>query len=187
MAAVARIRRTDLFFDDRSKFKADVFAELKAFDRKCRRNGHDMGIRMNCLSDVCWERVWPSLFRHFPGVSFYDYTKLQKRYQRFLDGRLPDNYHLTWSHRGDLPTARRESLSFLEQGGTVAIVINGPQPTVLDGYPLISGDDDDYRPDDPAGHWVALKAKGPAVHDTTGFVLQTAYWAAYWAALNGEA
>jgi hypothetical protein len=37
---------------------------------------------------------------------------------------------------------------------------------------VADGDAHDYRPADPTGCIVALKAKGDARHDTSGFVVQ---------------
>jgi len=42
----------------------------------------------------------------------------------------------------------------------------------LGGAVLYDGDVTDYRPEDPKGVIVALKAKGDAKGDTSGFVIQ---------------
>lgn len=52
----------------------------------------------------------------------------------------------------------------------MAVVFKGEPPEIYWGFPVHSGDDDDLRFLDPFGV-IALKAKGKARSDTTGFVV----------------
>jgi hypothetical protein len=56
-------------------------------------------------------------------------------------------------------------------GGNVAVVFNELPETYL-GKPVINGDESDLRFLDPKGVIVGLKAKGKAIKDDSGFVVQ---------------
>lgn len=45
-----------------------------------------------------------------------------------------------------------------------------PLPATYNGIPVIDGDVSDFRPVDPSGVIVGLRAKGAAIHDSSGFV-----------------
>lgn len=122
----------------------------------------------------------PSIMHAFPGVQFYDYTKLPNR------KNIPANYSLTFS----LADGNEEqALSALENGMSVAAVFrdkatvarymaNGfelSSPSPLGGEfrfraDVVRGDDTDLRFLDPKGCIVALYAKGNAKRDQSGFV-----------------
>ena len=124
-------------------------------------------VRLNVVSDVAWEREYPGLFADFPTVQFMDYTK---DICRILDPDRPANYHLTFS-RSEANEA--DCHRALAAGHNVTVVFRKPPfPATFWGYPVIDGDRNDLRFLDPAPCIVALKAKGGARRDTTGFVLQ---------------
>jgi hypothetical protein len=108
---------------------------------------------------------------HVKRCDFYDYTKAP------LDKRrnLPSNYSLTYSY-SEAEGSHDRALEYLAAGHNVAIVTrNKAQSAQLVangfcGFPAIDGDVTDLRFTDPAGHWVALYAKGAAKKDASGFV-----------------
>jgi hypothetical protein len=113
----------------------------------------------------------------FPDVQFYDYTKITKRAVAHAEGRMPDNYHLTFSRTEDNDD---DVGKVIRAGGNVAAVFSVKRYKALDwGFMrlsdelvvVIDGDEHDYRPADPSGVVVALKAKGDARTDTSGFVI----------------
>jgi hypothetical protein len=123
---------------------------------------------------------------YFPEVQFYDYTKITKRAIAFATGDMPRNYHLTFSKNEDNDA---DCIKVLEAGGNVSVVCSlpvykqakatGNLPYPYDTPDAIDGDAHDYRPFDGdrrgnirGGLIVALKAKGDAKHDTSGFVLR---------------
>jgi hypothetical protein len=55
-------------------------------------------VRLNLLSDIPWEAMVPWLFHRFPGVQFYDYTKVMERDPEAMMGVR--NYDLTYSYSG---------------------------------------------------------------------------------------
>jgi len=94
--------------------------------------------------------------------------------KRYLAGKFPRNYTLTFSRSEENDA---ESLAILSLGGNVAVVFDTPKdqalPTEWHGYPVINGDENDVRFEDPRGVVVGLRAKGAAKHDDSGFVVAT--------------
>lgn len=166
---LARVAKTVAAYHHRDAFHALLHAELAAAVRLCRRNGVTPAVRLNVLSDLCWEYLDQSLFTEHPGVQFYDYTKHAPRMARWCEGKLPTNYYLTFS-RSERNDA--DCLRVLRAGGNVAVVFaEKTLPKTWNGYPVLNGDATDMRFTDPSGHVVGLYAKGTAVQDTTGFVV----------------
>jgi hypothetical protein len=163
--AQSRINRSHFFINDRAGFMAQLNKEIGAFVRKCDRQGKLPAVRLNGTSDLAWERLAPSLFRTYDKVQFYDYTKSYNRMLTFLDGRMPSNYHLTFS-LSEVNEAK--CLDVLERGGNIAGVFR-ESPDSWHGYPTHDADKHDLRFLDPFGVGV-LKMKGRAKHDRTGFV-----------------
>ncbi len=190
-------------------------------------------VRLNVLSDVCWERVPEIMATTRTGLRLYDYTKLPWSVRQ----PRPDGYHLTYSlgeKRGSLDRA----LDWMDRGANAAVVV-GPaftpelkavvarfnsqlrhilalgghkdsplykkivsdrwkavhgkstrnvergeldEPQLrsralfargkLWGKELVDGDLHDARFHDKNGRFVVLYAKGPAIYDTSGFVVR---------------
>lgn len=172
MSAVqqARIRRTNMYYDERERFLAHLVSDIHLL--RTRAQGRDLTpcVRLNGTSDLPWERVAPELFTSFHDVQFYDYTKRPGR-----TPNLPPNYSLTFSRS---ETNEQDCLAELEAGVNVACVFHklpNQATYTLAGqtYPLVSGDLHDLRFLDPTPAIVALSAKGRARRDTSGFVIHT--------------
>ncbi len=88
----------------------------------------------------------------------------------WLDGKMPDNYHLTFSRSEE--TSDDRMLRILHKGGNVAVVFRGSLPKTYLGYPVVDGDENDLRFKDPKGVIVGLVEKGLAKKDETGFVVE---------------
>jgi len=180
--------KTQAYFKARNAFMALLAFEIAALSRKARAAGMEPGVRLNATSDLPFEvrtieidGTTMRLMEAFPEVQFYDYTKVTKRAIAWAEGRMPVNYHLTFSRTEDNDADVRR---VLEAGGNVAVVMSTKLykdamsagfPAILwdrlKNKPIIDGDAHDYRPADPKGCVVALKAKGDARKDTSGFVL----------------
>lgn len=118
----ARIRRQLLMEKNAEAFFTLLIIEIAQGIRKARKMGWKYTIRLNGTSDIDWEnipvRIRPALkdfvkkqygvtipqvgkvaniFKVFPRFQFYDYTKVVPRMRRYLEGRLPRNYYLTFS------------------------------------------------------------------------------------------
>lgn len=139
------------------------------------RSGTVPFIRLNVLSDIPWELVAPWLFDRFPGLQFYDYTKVPGR-------AVPGNYDITfsvsgtnfeWAHEEVHQRERRVAVVFLghrqRDGGWRPIKDRGqklvdavPLPRSFWGLPVVDGDISDVRPRDPAPACVGLRWKTPS-------------------------
>ena len=166
---VSRIAKTVAFMQQRKAFFSMLRAELAAAVRLGERKGFTPAVRLNVLSDLHWERIAPWLFTEFPTVQFYDYTKHHERMLRWCEGKLPRNYHLTFSRS---ETNHEDCLRVLAAGGNVAVVFSSKrQPVIWEGHTVVNGDETDLRFADPRGVVVGLYAKGTAAWDESGFVV----------------
>lgn len=173
----ARLRRTRLFLDDRATFMAQFVREIEKAKIKAERKGKTLVVRPNGTSDIRWESIpcsrngadYPNIFAAFPNVQFYDYTKIPNR----RVAHIP-NYSLTFSY-SDVPEFAPIVVKALKHyGETVnfAAVFHGKVPASFLGRPVINGDETDLRFLDAPGVVLALKAKGKARRDTSGFVVR---------------
>lgn len=174
-AAGARDKRSALYLADRVYFMHVLYAEIAQHVFESRRDGLVPAVRLNGSSDIAWEKRHPELFRMFPSVQFYDYTKVTPRMMAFLrrsaDGGVwPSNYHLTYS----LSEANAGSASkVLAAGGNVAAVFWPAVPRSWEGVEVIDGDATDARHLDESPRYVGLSAKGVAKAELSGFVVRT--------------
>jgi hypothetical protein len=159
----ARIRKTQLFFNDRTTFFNQLTQDITKAIALARKLGLKPVFRLNGTSDLSWEKyevpnTGLNIFQIFPEVQFYDYTKILGRKVAHID-----NYHLTFSKAdgNDADVARA-----LAQGMSVVAVYD----EIPDGVP--SADETDLRFLDPKGIMLGLKAKGRAKKDTSGFVIR---------------
>ncbi len=162
----ARIAKTVAYVKDREAFLSTLKDNVATVIRKAKAKRMHPVIRLNGTSDIGWERY--TVIQAFKTTRFYDYTKNFNRMSAFLDGKLPSNYSLTFS-RSEANEA--QCIDVLRRGGNVAVVFRKQLPTHWNGYPVISGDENDLRFLDPRGVVVGLTAKGKAKTDTTGFVV----------------
>lgn len=171
----ARIRKTKLFFEDRAAFFAELIPSIRLLIRKARKLGLIPVCRLNGTSDIRWESVafewdgvwYENVFEFFPDLQFYDYTKIANRNVDHIP-----NYDLTFSYSG-VPAFQRYTKQAIDQGYRIAVVFRHRDaiPAEFLGTTCVDGDDSDLRHEDPPGVVVALYAKGKAVRDTSGFVV----------------
>jgi hypothetical protein len=154
----SRIAKTKLFFEHRDFFMKWLIAEITKASMDAKRDGFRFSVRLNGTSDIT-----PVSFRHadmnilelFPMVTFYDYTKVAKRFQLL---NLHSNYDLTYSFSGYNMIECERLLS--EGAGRVAMVFEGKRlPKTFMGYKVIDGDEYDMRYLDEQGVIVGLKFK----------------------------
>ena len=159
----ARIRRTNLFFDNPKEFwylvQKDIDTALN------NRKGLKVCIRPNILSDLPWERIKvhgtrKSIMELYPDVQFYDYTKVSKRV-------VPDNYHLTFSLSADND---REAMEEVYNYGRNLAVVTWKRPRKFYGITTVDGDKHDLTFLRPHPRVLALKPKGAMKNNTNGFV-----------------
>jgi hypothetical protein len=164
------IAKTIWYFDDREAFIQQLHRDIARHVRRAEQAQLSPVIRLNMASDL----DWISVIERWHGVAFIDYTKIRSRFERYLKGSLPENYHLTFS-RHERHSVRLVS-SFLKRGGNVAQVFDvpyhgatgmmGPLPELHQignlSAPVIDGDLHDVRlPQvDGCGVIVGLRVKG---------------------------
>ena len=166
----SRIKKTKWFFEDRPAFMLQLEKEIEAFIKQAQKKDMIPVIRLNGTSDILWERCsflgkdgkhYNNIMERFPDQTFYDYTKIYNR------KNLPKNYSLTFSLAEN---NQSNALKALQNNINVAIVFDKPPfPKEYWGYSVYDGDEDDLRFLDLKGI-IALKAKGKARKDTSGFV-----------------
>ena len=159
----ARIRKTNLFFNDRDTFMEQLEQDINKAIKFAAKQGLKPVFRLNGTSDLAWEKYTckgsdKNIFEMFDNVQFYDYTKVLGR----KVAHLP-NYHLTFSKAdgNDADVAKA-----LAQGMSVVAVYD----KIPEGVP--SADETDLRFLDPKGVMSGLKAKGRAKKDYSGFVIR---------------
>jgi hypothetical protein len=161
----ARLKKTLSFFKDKGGFLNDIRKDIAALIKKANKTGMLPCVRLNGTSDIPWHNM--GIMQEFPEVPFYDYTPNKQRMIEFLEGKLPSNYSLTFSRKEDNETACEEILA---RGGNIAAVFK-EAPTTWKGIPCFDGDQSDLRFLDPKNSIIALKAKGKAKKDKSGFVI----------------
>jgi hypothetical protein len=158
----ARVRKTQYFFADREGFMADLEADIRKAIKFAEKQGLTPVFRLNGTSDLSWEKY--GIIEKFPGVQFYDYTKVLGRKVAHLQ-----NYHLTFSAADGNDSDVKKAIA---AGMNVAVVFDR-LPDVYMGREVFNADDTDLRFLDPKGVVLGLKAKGRAKKDTSGFVRRT--------------
>lgn len=166
----SRIKKTKLLFSNGKLFFKTLTKNIKSLIVKAKNKNLIPVIRLNGTSDIPWEAT--GIMNLFPDVQFYDYTKDISRMKLFINKKMPQNYHLTFS----LSETNKDLADFvLKSGANAAIVFNTKKKQVLpasyQGYKVIDGDLTDLRFKDPNGCIVGLRAKGKARRDTSGFVV----------------
>jgi hypothetical protein len=161
----ARLRKTMDFLRDKNAFCESIKKEIASLVKKAAKKGMTACIRLNGTSDLPFHSM--GIMQSFPDVQFYDYTPNKDRMTYFLAGKLPPNYHLTFSRKED----NDQAVDYvLVAGGNVAVVFN-QIPSTWKGFPVVDGDETDLRFLDGKNVVVGLKAKGKAKKDTSGFVV----------------
>lgn len=169
----ARVNKTIYFRDNQNLFMQSLVKDIKALERKAKRENLTPVVRLNGTSDIRYEDIkldnGKNIFEEFSDITFYDYTKDWQRIDA-LRGKWK-NYHLTFSW-AESKKNQREALKLIDQGVNVAIVFD-EIPDKFRATKVINGDEHDLRFLDEKGKVVGLKAKGDAKKDDSGFVVRT--------------
>lgn len=177
----SRIAKTQRFFKDNFGFMSDLRIEIGKAIKSAARKSLTPCFRLNLTSDIPWENIRKgrtekppicslNVMEEFPNVNFYDYTKGFTRMMAWLNGKLPENYHLTFSRSEETSDDRMKKI--LSLGGNVAVVFRGSLPKTYLGFPVVDGDENDLRFKDDKSVIVGLVEKGLAKKDETGFVVE---------------
>ncbi len=159
----SRRSRTVFRFSDLERFNDVLRAEMLKADRAAKRKRMPVAFRPNIFSDLAWHRTHPWMFTEFAHWAFYGYTKVRGYYRDFLAGKLPANYHLTFSFSEKV--SDNFCRGILEKGGTLAVVFAGKGSADLPerflGHPVINAVSSDLRFQDQPGIVAGLAVKTP--------------------------
>jgi hypothetical protein len=170
----SRIAKARRFMKNRKAYLRDMWRAILSAMRQAEKAKLNLCIRPNGSTDIPFEAIrdenGATMMESFPDIQFTDYTKSFKRALAHAKGKLPANYHLTFSHS---ETNESQCIEILRHGGNVAVVFSGARPTHWNGFPTIDGDAHDLRHLDGKGVVVALSPKGnKAKRDKSGFVVR---------------
>ena len=172
MVQESRKKKTKWFFNDKENFMRQLVKEISNAIKLASKKDMKPCFRLNLTSDIAWESQKYNglkLMDWFSDVQFYDYTKSAKRVEKMLQGKMPSNYHLTFSRAEDNDNETKKLLSL---GANVACVFRNGLPKTWQGRKVIDGDETDLRFLDGENKIVGLVEKGLAKKDETGFVLE---------------
>jgi hypothetical protein len=161
----ARMRKTRMFFEEKALFLETLNSDLVLFSKYCKDNSIKGYVRLNGTSDISWEKY--GIFPKFPELQFYDYTKVHNRKVSSYS-----NYQLTYSRSED--SDDQSLLKALNNNMNIAVVFEELPVVWKIGtkvVPVVNGDLNDLRPEDPSQVIVGLTAKGLAKKDKSGFVV----------------
>ena len=166
----SRINKTNYFIYNKSLFIKQLSSEIIRETAKAEKKGEKIAFRLNGTSDqdfVYLLKKYASLdIKDLqPFAIFYDYTKILGKVKKYKDH---PNYYLTFSRAEDNESA---AIAALNDGSNVSIVFNGEFPNYWRGYKVIDGDTSDLVMIYNKNAVLALKAKGDARKDTSGFVV----------------
>ena len=167
----SRIAKARLLMRDRQAFLKEMTAGVRRARATAKHQKLKLCVRLNGATDIAWERLAPAIFADNADLKFVDYTKSPKRAIEHAQGKLPANYHLTFSRS---ETNEDDCRRVLAAGGNVAVVFAGEFPEHYLGHRVINGDAHDLRHLDGRGVVVALSPKGRnAKSDKSGFVVRS--------------
>lgn len=172
---IPKARLTEAFLAEPEAFLLLVRDAIRKHREYCRAKDLRCFVRLNVLSDIPWEVVYPEILQGWgPDVIFYDYTKIAGR--NTVDvWRDPDRpYHLTFSYGGG-EASKKKSEHEMGRGVPVAMVFyladvergttwseSKWRDLTFGGHKVFDGDCHDLRPfDPPEALLVGLKYKTP--------------------------
>lgn len=139
----SRIKKSNLFVENRNEFFSLLIADLINIKNKHSRELNKIAIRLNGTSDIPYEKYIiednKNIFEMFPEVQFYDYTKNPIRMKK----DLPSNYHLTFSYSEKVGDDILNDI--LSSGKNVAVVFDKKLPNEWMNSKVVDGDVDDVR------------------------------------------
>ncbi len=166
----ARIRKT-LFIDQYPELAHRAL--VKSIERlvsKAHKSGMVPAVRLNGTSDRDWNK-WckrhglRNIFKMFPNVQFYDYTKVIGREHQ-------PNHHVTLSYSNRPEYQKTADKMLKSKAFNVAVAFHGKTlPDTFGGRRVINGDESDVRFYDDENVVVGLTFKGSASNDIDGFAV----------------
>jgi len=171
----SRIKKTQLFFENKEFFVRWVIEEIKSAKLKANKHGYRFSVRLNNTSDISPEDFYIiengkkiNLLEFFPNVQFYDYTKVPERIRLTM---IYPNYDLTFSYTG---RNMNTCMQMLNNNNIRVAMVFKKVPDQYMNLPVIDGDKYDMRYLDPKKCIVGLKFKKVRnkLESTNQFVIQ---------------
>jgi hypothetical protein len=187
----SKMKHTWAFLNDPVLFVAGLRKAILAKAKTAARNGTEAVVRLNMLSDIPWYIASPELLEECAaaGVAFYDYTKIpfwDNPHYQHVEHCLDLTFSFSGANealcaealRHDVRIAtcfapadpnRPASVAYRTSWQELLYSVSlgdpaDPQIELFDGvWPLVDGDESDYRMDDPAPAIVALNFKQPTL------------------------
>ena len=173
-AIEARADRLALLTRNPSLYFELLSRELRALEKRAARKGFKPAGRLNGTTDLDWTRITfegRTIFEHFPGITWYDYTKVPTIAENYSRAGVS----ITFSFYKKVPIDTL--IGLLDRGVNIAIAYRDRLPIaqVLGGrmVDVINGDEHDLRFLDRRGVIVGLKYKNQTMHDRAREVNQT--------------
>jgi len=174
-ATLARQRKADLFVSDRKTFLTLLLKELQTISKSAVKGGYKVAIRLNGTTDLDFFGLMKAglnfdLFS-LPNLVFYDYTKILGKVVKYQNEIKSGKYVLTFSRS---ESNFEDCKKALAMGVNVAVVFGNDalKPQTFEGYPVLDGDKTDIEMLKVSGFILALRAKGKAKKDASGFVVR---------------
>jgi hypothetical protein len=164
----ARAYRTALLMEHPNVFARLLASELWAL----RRLKGGLALRMNLLSDLDFHRgLWSDVINEAigPDSRRYEYTKVKSYFQ---DTSAKRKVHFTYSARSEKldPLDGDFIQGILANGYSIAVISRTIPSAAMHGYPVVNGDLNDRRYEDPKGCFVILKPKGKLAKSNSPFI-----------------
>ena len=162
----ARQRKSKLLKDNKQEFYRQLRQDIEKFVNYSEKKNLTPVIRLNGTSDYNFYDI----IEEYPNVQFYDYSKVYNRVAK----PMPKNYHITLSYSEANKFYASKVIAHANKfNKNIAVVFRDKNniPKTFLGREVINGDKDDLRFLDKKNVVVALYAKGQAIKDKTGFVI----------------
>lgn len=167
----ARINKSNYYVEDKERFILQLAGELIKINKKAIKTGKEIAIRLNGTSDIDFIYLLIKYAKLNPfdlkGLIYYDYTKIPGKVKKYIN---EPRYILTFSR--DEKNAEHVP-ELMKLGANVSVVFQGPIPKKYWGFPVVDGDKSDIVMLYNRGAILALRAKGAAKLDASGFVVKT--------------
>jgi hypothetical protein len=168
---LARLRKTNYMLAFRGSFYIQLAKEIENKIKYYQRRGETIAFRLNGTSDVDHVKALKSFanfdIKDYIGKAiFYDYTPNLKMAMKYLPH---PNYFVSFSRKEDNDAEVKIAQN---HGINVAIVFDGEIPKYYNGKRVVDGDKSDMVMTYEQDVVLALKAKGKAKDDESGFVVR---------------
>ncbi len=169
----------DQFYKILVKDFTRIINSVKNKAKKSKKKANRIFCRLNTASDIEWQTKFPQLFKKFPNITFYDYTKATHRFKQIQKAGI-NNYHLSYSVNQNSNNDKIQNI--LQSGDNVVVVFDTfysssrkdklPQQYSFGGkkYKVVDGDISDIRTKqfDGSGVVIGLRSKGGAKNRQAG-------------------